>query len=281
MQSVPNTGENMKYARKITRCASAHSYALRNQLRRDTSGINKERDSYLDPEDAAALVGCPNPADMVLIIASRALNRLSGERTGSRRNIHPASIRDRFGTGYDADPNAEIAGAEGHIGSVDIAAPREKADRSPSLDRIKISNCEDDCSECEEPAVPLDPIIMMQIHTHISEMGTVQGACERISGAYIPLPYTLLIHRTVWLFLLTSSFALVEECQYFTPFVTAIIAYVFFGLHEVGLQLEDPFTMSPYALSLSAMCRTNDISVAMALGEDAPPPLKPNGVVLM
>lgn len=247
LQSVPHSGDNLKCVRKIIRCSSAHSYALRNQLRK-TPNLNAERNSYLDREDMEAMVDCPNPADMVLIIASRALNRLSGQRTRSRKNIHPLSLRAHFAT-FDNEVSEDS-----------------------SID------CE---SEYEKPEVPLDSIILAQVHTHLSEMGTVQGACERISNCYIPLPYTLLINRTVWLFVILSAFALIQDCRYFTPFVTAIIAYVFFGLHEVGLQLEDPFTLSPYSLALNAMCRTNEISVAMALGEKPPPPLEPDGVVLM
>jgi predicted membrane chloride channel (bestrophin family) len=211
MQAVPNTGDNMKHVRKIVRCASAHSYALRNQLRK-IPGPNEERDSYLDPEDVAAM-DSPNPADQVLIIASRALNRLSGRRVGASRNIHPESLREYCVA-------ADQSTASGAKGDTEIPLSG-KAIESAGADR-------------EEPEVPLDPIILTQAHTHLSEMGTVQGACERISNCYIPLPYTLLIHRTVWLFLLLSAFALVNDCGYSTPFVNAIIAYVFFGLHEVS-----------------------------------------------
>jgi putative membrane protein len=55
-----------------------------------------------------------------------------------------------------------------------------------------------------------------------------------------------------------------------------LVAYTFFGLDELARQLENPFGMEPQCLALGAVCRTIEIAAAEALGDEAPPPLKPD-----
>ena len=49
----------------------------------------------------------------------------------------------------------------------------------------------------------------------------------------------LKVFLLAWVFSL--PFVIVEECGYFTPFVMALIAIAFFGLDQVGAELENPF----------------------------------------
>lgn len=128
---------------------------------------------------------------------------------------------------------------------------------------------------------PLDSIILMGLHDHLNALNDIQASCERIANAPIPFPYTLLIHRTVWMFVFLSAFALVPTCNRFTPLITAILGYVFFGLHEVGIQIENPFQYSPHGLALNAMCRTIEISAAMILRDECPPLYPMDDVTLM
>lgn len=127
----------------------------------------------------------------------------------------------------------------------------------------------------------IDSIQMMTVHTHISELGSVQGACERIQNTPVPFPYALLVHRTIILYITMSPFAFVESAGWLTPLLTACIAYVFFGLDELSHRLVEPFSTNVLSLPLSAMCRTIDISTAMALDEQPLEPLLPVGTVLM
>ena len=48
----------------------------------------------------------------------------------------------------------------------------------------------------------------------------------------------LKVFLLAWVFSL--PFVIVEECGYFTPFVMALIAIAFFGLDQVGAELENP-----------------------------------------
>ena len=110
--------------------------------------------------------------------------------------------------------------------------------------------------------------IYQRIDERLSNMATIQAACERLGNTPVPFAYTLLLHRTAYAFCFLLPFGLVGTFGDVTPIFAAIIAYAFFGLDEVGSELEEPFGTRANALPLSAMARTMEISLLEAL--DAP-----------
>ena len=122
----------------------------------------------------------------------------------------------------------------------------------------------------------LDACLAPAVDASLSALTAVAAACERIRGTPIPFSYTLLLHRTAYLYCFLLPFGLVDTIGYLTPVVSAIVAYTFFGLDALGDELEEPFRASDNGLPLDAMCRTIEIDLRMALGErDLPPPLLP------
>jgi putative membrane protein len=112
-------------------------------------------------------------------------------------------------------------------------------------------------------------------------MTTIQTACERLRSTPTPFTYSLLLHRTAWLFCLLLPFALVASLGLATPIATAVMAYAFFGLDALGDELEQPFARSPNGLPLDAMVRAIEIATLEALGKtDLPPALQPRDFVL-
>ena len=103
----------------------------------------------------------------------------------------------------------------------------------------------------------------------LTGLASVQAATERIWSTPLPYAYTLLVHRTAYLYCYLLPFGLVGSMGWFTPLFTAIVAYTFFGLDALAEELEQPFGETPNALSLDALCRVVDISIAEALGEPA------------
>ena len=109
----------------------------------------------------------------------------------------------------------------------------------------------------------------------------VQTACERLHTTPTPFTYTLLLHRTAWLFCLFLPFGLVGTVGLATPVLTAILAYSFFGLDALGEELEEPFGGTQNALPLDAIVRNIEIAVGEALGDATlPEPLKPKNFIL-
>ncbi|KGE63960.1 MULTISPECIES: bestrophin family protein [Pseudomonas] len=120
-----------------------------------------------------------------------------------------------------------------------------------------------------------------QLEARLVSLSQVQASCERIKSTPLPFPYTLLLHRTIYLFCILLPFAMAEPLGWLTPVFTAIVSYTFFGLDEIGDDLEDPFGFDENDLPCNALLRTLEREVLAALGEtDLPPPLEPVEYVL-
>jgi putative membrane protein len=118
------------------------------------------------------------------------------------------------------------------------------------------------------------PCVAPAIEHTISAMLGTSTACVRIKPTPIPFSYTLLLHRTAYLYCFLLPFGLVDTIGFMTPLVVAIVAYTFFGLDALGDELEEPFGVEHNDLPLDAICRAIEIDLRTALGDDdLPPPL--------
>jgi putative membrane protein len=128
----------------------------------------------------------------------------------------------------------------------------------------------------------ISDILYRLFSERLSAMTDMQTACERLRSTPTPFAYTLLLHRTAWLFCLLLPFGLVSSLGFATPAVTVILAYAFFGLDALGQELEEPFGVSANAVPLDALVRNIEIAVLDALGDqDLPPPLLPQDFLLL
>jgi putative membrane protein len=123
----------------------------------------------------------------------------------------------------------------------------------------------------------LDTYTRIHLMKLIDKFCVAQTACERIENTSLPFAYSLLVHRTSFLYIVLAPWALCSTMGYWTPVFMAILSYTFFGLDELARQLQEPFRVNePNALALSAMCRTMERDVCFALHYPTiPPPLKP------
>jgi len=127
----------------------------------------------------------------------------------------------------------------------------------------------------------LDSVAAAALDRHLHGLAGIQAASERIAHTPLPFAYTLLAHRTAYIYCYMLPFGLVDVAGWFTPVFAAIVAYTFFGLDRLSEQLEFPFGRHTNDLPLDAICRVHEISVAEALGEPAPEPLRPQGYLLL
>ncbi|MDB5796078.1 MAG: bestrophin [Noviherbaspirillum sp.] len=117
----------------------------------------------------------------------------------------------------------------------------------------------------------IDRCLATNIDATLSAMVAAAASCERIRNTPIPFSYTLLLHRTAYLYCFLLPFGLVDTIGFMTPFVVAIVAYTFFGLDALGDEIEEPFGVCANDLPLAAICRTIEIDLREALGEDNVP----------
>ena len=110
----------------------------------------------------------------------------------------------------------------------------------------------------------------------------IQGGCERIKNTPIPFPYTVLTHRLVAFYCFFLPFGLIETVRWLTPVVVMLISHAFFGLDEIGDEIEDPFGTESQHLPLETLCRMIEVNLLQAIEErEIPPLLKPvDGVLL-
>lgn len=113
----------------------------------------------------------------------------------------------------------------------------------------------------------IDGCLAAAIDITLSSMVAVGAGCERIKNTPIPFSYTLLLHRTAYLYCFLLPFGLVDSIGFMTPFVVAIIAYTFFGLDALGDEIEEPFGLSGNDLPLDALCRTIEINLRESIGD--------------
>ncbi|MHC6226845.1 bestrophin family protein [Pseudomonas sp. X10] len=111
------------------------------------------------------------------------------------------------------------------------------------------------------------------LEQRLTGLSEVQATCERIKSTPLPFPYTLLLHRTIYIFCLLLPFALAVPLGWLAPLFTTIVSYTFFGLDAIGNELEDPFGRDENDLPTDAMVRIVERDVLAALGHSELPPV--------
>lgn len=67
------------------------------------------------------------------------------------------------------------------------------------------------------------------------------GGCERIRKTPLPFAYVVHLRRALVIYCFTLPFALVELFGWFAILDTILVAYIFFGIEEIGVEIEGPF----------------------------------------
>lgn len=116
----------------------------------------------------------------------------------------------------------------------------------------------------------------------ISEMNAVLTACERLRNTPVPFGYTLLLHRTAYLFCFMLPFGFADVLGFATPFAAGVVAYTFFGLDSLSEELEEPFGTLPNDLPIAAIARNIEINLRASMGEtDLPEPHTHKNFILL
>jgi putative membrane protein len=86
--------------------------------------------------------------------------------------------------------------------------------------------------------------------------GIVNGftGCERIGLTPIPPAYSIFLKRLLIIYFIALPCQLVENLQFYTGFIVALIAYILLSIEEIGNEIEQPFGTDPNDLPLDAMC---------------------------
>lgn len=88
---------------------------------------------------------------------------------------------------------------------------------------------------------------------NLDELTTVIGGCERLANTPIPFGYSVIIHRTVYIYCALLPFGLLESTGVMTPLIATFVAYTFIALDTLAQELEEPFGTDYNDLPLDAM----------------------------
>jgi len=99
-------------------------------------------------------------------------------------------------------------------------------------------------------ALPLSAARKIEIDKSVVQLGDMSGACERIYSSPVPLVYTRLTSRILSFWLLLLPLGLFESFESTWNHIVmipccAISAFFYFGIEELAVQLEEPFSILP------------------------------------
>lgn len=108
----------------------------------------------------------------------------------------------------------------------------------------------------------LDSITQIAFDENLNKLSDIIGGCERISSTPIPYTYSILLHRTVYIYCFLLPFGFGENMLWMMPFVLVFIAYTFVALEAIADELEDPFGVEPNDLALETMANNIENTLA-------------------
>ncbi len=82
------------------------------------------------------------------------------------------------------------------------------------------------------------------------------SSCERILQTPMPLPYAIHLKHLLLLYCLALPLELVEKLSWSTGPVVALISFTLFGIEQIGIEIENPFSRATHHLPLDDMCNT-------------------------
>ena len=113
----------------------------------------------------------------------------------------------------------------------------------------------------------IEAVLIPAVEVSLGALSDVLAASERIANTPIPFTYSIIIHRTVFLFCFMVPFGLAQAVGLLTPLITVVVAYPFLALEALAQELENPFGEDPNALPLNAISETVEQSLRETLGE--------------
>ena len=125
--------------------------------------------------------------------------------------------------------------------------------------------------DCRQAKV-LDPVLAHKMEISLDGLSLALGSCERIANTPLPFAYSVILHRSVYLYCALLPFGLVDSIGLMTPLVVTFVSYTFFALEALSDEIENPFGLDDNDLALDAMVTGIHASLSEMLG-DVPPPI--------
>lgn len=127
----------------------------------------------------------------------------------------------------------------------------------------------------------LHPMLAVEMERALMGLNDAFGGCERIAYTPLPFTYSVILHRTVYLYCMMLPFGLLDAIGIMTPLMVAFVAYTFFAIEALSDEIEEPFGTLPNDLALDAMAVNIEGALLEMLGDrDLPEPVQPINFLL-
>jgi putative membrane protein len=120
---------------------------------------------------------------------------------------------------------------------------------------------------------PADLGAQLAFDHNLNQLSDIVGGCERLASTPIPFTYSVVLHRTVYLYCFLLPFGLVDSTGWATPLIVAFVGYTFMALDAIMRDIEEPFGLGDNDLALNTLSHMIESTLLEMAGESLPPTL--------
>lgn len=125
----------------------------------------------------------------------------------------------------------------------------------------------------------ISDILLVSLDQNIQQLVDYLGGCERIRKTPLPFAYVIHLRRALVLYCFSLPFALVDTFGWAAIFDTLVVTYIFFGIEEIGVEIEGPFGFDDNDLPLEDICESIRHNLfALVHLEESVPDVMPEGL---
>lgn len=95
---------------------------------------------------------------------------------------------------------------------------------------------------------------LVALEGNVQRLVDYLGGCERIQNTPIPFAYMVHLRRALIVYCFTLPFALLDKYHWATLVIVMCVAYIMFGIEEIGVEIENPFGDDENDLPLERLC---------------------------
>jgi len=93
---------------------------------------------------------------------------------------------------------------------------------------------------------------------------------ERILRTPIPLAYSVHLHHSIWIYILSIPYQIVGDLGWWTIPAVAIASFCLLGILAIGQEIENPFGYDPNDLPLDDFCDVMRREIEVIVGNHLP-----------
>lgn len=154
----------------------------------------------------------------------------------------------------------------------DLRTQLAGARSAPTLVLLWLGRWLQECRQNQQ----LDSTLAHKMEGSLDGLSLALGSCERIANTPLPFTYSVILHRSAYLYCTLLPFGLVDTIGLMTPLVVTFVSYTFFALEALSDEIEEPFGMAANDLALDSMVAGINASLREMLGETPPPAPMPD-----